>query len=173
MKNKENVILIGFMGAGKTTVGKQLSYYMEKGFRDADREIERLQGKSIQKIFESVSEEGFRKIETEYLRQLKKNLKNEVLSCGGGMILKEENRVLLHELGTVVYLKATQETVLKRVFNGKRPLANGPDGEERIKTLYQSRKDIYEQVADYSVTVDDLEVREIVEKIAKRLEKNA
>ena len=106
-----NVILIGFMGCGKSSVAVKLSYRLKQSMTDTDRWIEKKQGKKIAEIFEQDGEEAFRQMETQALQYLKENAKNQVISVGGGMPVREENRALMKEIGKVVYLRATAETL--------------------------------------------------------------
>ena len=109
---KKNIILIGYMGCGKTTVGKSLARLESAIFLDTDERIEEKQGRTISEIFAQDSEKAFRDMETAYLKELLR-LKREgmIVSTGGGMPVREENRQLLRELGYVVYLKASAEPI--------------------------------------------------------------
>ena len=119
----DNLILIGFMGAGKTTVGKLLA--REKGlqFVDTDDRIVAEQKQSIPDIFSKYGESFFRDLETDLLRRMKEDTRHSVISVGGGMPVREENRKLLRALGCVIYLTAEKETILGRVkSDGSRPM---------------------------------------------------
>ncbi|MGN1171435.1 MAG: shikimate kinase, partial [Lachnospiraceae bacterium] len=107
----DNIILIGYMGCGKTTLGIRLSYHMRIPFLDTDKLIEKNENREISGIFAQDGEEAFREMETETLRTLLRDKTRKVISTGGGLPLREENRRLLKELGTVVYLRAEPETV--------------------------------------------------------------
>ena len=142
-----NIFLVGMMGAGKTTIGKSLAGYLGKTFFDSDREIQKRTGVGIPVIFEIEGEEGFRKRETEMLRELV-NLKNIVLATGGGAILSEENRNLLRDNGTVIYLRATVDHLWKRTRNDKnRPLLQTPDPRITMSEIYSQRDPIYAETA--------------------------
>jgi shikimate kinase/3-dehydroquinate synthase len=108
-----NILLVGMMGAGKTTVGKSLASYLNKTFIDSDHEIQKRTGVKISVIFEIEGEAGFRKREAEMLRELLK-INNIVLATGGGVILNKENRELLKQNGTIVYLRATVDDLWNR-----------------------------------------------------------
>jgi len=123
-----NLILIGLMGAGKTTLGKQLAQMFECPFYDSDYEICTSSGVSIPTIFEMEGEEGFRNRETNMLKKLASR-RNIVLSTGGGSVLRSENRQILRQNGTVVYLHASPETLLERTrYDSNRPLMSGFHG---------------------------------------------
>ena len=110
-----NIVLMGFMGAGKTTIGKELAKALGYEFIDTDERIEREQGRKISDIFSEDGEEVFRQMETDLLKNLQNSEDKFVLSIGGGMPVREENRSLLRSLGTVVYLKTSKEEILRRV----------------------------------------------------------
>lgn len=152
-----NVVLIGFMGCGKSSVAVKLSYRMKRQMTDTDKWIEKKEGKTVKEIFEQDGEETFRNMETECLKQLKENAKNQIISVGGGTPVREENRALLKEIGKVVYLRAKAETLCERLKNDtRRPVLAG-EGElsGRIEKLLEERKEAYEAVADLIVDVDD------------------
>lgn len=162
---KKSVILIGFMGSGKTTVGKELS---KSGleFLDTDAYIEECEQMSISDIFAKKGEVYFRQAETKALESLLKKTTPFVLSCGGGMPLREENRVLLKKLGTVVYLRVKPETVITRLKGDTtRPLLQGDDSENKVRTLMKEREERYTEGADYVLDVDQKSPNELVNEI--------
>lgn len=165
-----NVILIGFMGCGKSSVAVKLSYRMKQSMTDTDKLIEKKQGKTIAEIFAQDGEEAFRDMETEALRSLKETAKNQIISVGGGLPVREENRALMKEIGKVVYLRAKPETLYERVKedNG-RPLLQCDDPLERIRTLLEERKEAYEAAADLTVDVDDKNFGQILYEIERGL----
>lgn len=167
MNKKNNVILIGFMGCGKTTVGIRLSYRMRRIFEDTDKLIEKKQGREIKEIFAEEGEGFFRELETQMLIELEQNISNRVISVGGGTPVKEENRHILKRLGTVVYLRIRPETVYERLKNDTtRPLLQGDNPKGKICSLMESRKEAYESCADYTLDVDELSIDDILQKIA-------
>lgn len=169
-KKRDNIILIGFMGSGKTTVGISLSYKVQRAFSDMDKMIEKREGMSISEIFATQGEDYFREKETELLRELKKEREGRIYSAGGGTPLRAENRKLLGELGTVVWLKASAETVFERLKSDTtRPLLRGADPMEKIKTLLKEREELYADAADIVVTVDKKAVSRIAYEIADAL----
>lgn len=162
----KNLILIGFMGAGKTTIGKILA--KEKGmvFVDTDERIEAEQGKCIPDIFAEYGEAYFRDLETDLLRRMQEDTSGAVISVGGGMPVREENRELLRKLGCVIYLCASKETILSRVRNdGSRPLLNGDDLEERVTQLMKARESLYRQAAHLDIRTDGRSIRHVLQII--------
>ncbi len=167
----DNIILIGFMGCGKTSVGIKLSYYMRRVFLDTDRMIERAQGREIAEIFAKEGEAYFRRLETQTIGQMTAGgEQGRIISTGGGLPLLAENRAILKELGRVVYLRVRPETVYERVKDDtRRPLLQCADPLSRIRELMAEREDAYRDAADIVVDVDDKDfdsiIREIEEKI--------
>ena len=166
----QNIIFIGPMGSGKTTVGKQLAKRRRMEFLDSDHMIEERCGVSIATIFDIEGEEGFRKRETKMLAELCEQ-SGIILATGGGAIASEENRILLRKSGFIVYLKASIETQLARTQrNQNRPLLDNVDAEEKLTELMQERGSLYEQVADLIVTSGDRMVAKVVEEISTALD---
>lgn len=166
-EKRDNIILIGFMGSGKTTVGICLSYKMKRTFSDMDKMIERREGMSVSEIFAVRGEDYFRERETALLRDLKKEHSGGIFSAGGGTPLRAENRKLLSALGTVVWLKVSAETVYQRLEDDTtRPLLQGADPMGKIKALLREREELYAAAADLAVTTDKKTVGQIAEEIA-------
>lgn len=167
---KDNIILIGFMGSGKTTTGISLSYRLQCTLSDTDKMIEKREGRSISEIFAAEGEDYFREKETELLRKLREEKARQIFSVGGGTPLRAENRKLLGGLGTVVYLKVSPETVYERLKGDTtRPLLQGEDPMERIRELLGEREEIYTEAADIVVESDGKKPAQIVDEIAARL----
>ncbi len=165
MKNK-NIVLIGFMGSGKSTVGIRLSYYMRRSVVDTDKLIEKKQGKKISDIFATDGEEFFRQLETAMLKELTDKLQYHIISVGGGTPVRAENRELLKRLGTVVYLRVRPETVYERLKNDTtRPLLQCDNPQEKIAQLLTERKEAYESCADLILDVDNMSMEEILKTI--------
>lgn len=161
----QNLIIIGAMGSGKTTVGKQLAKRTRMDFVDSDHMIEERCGVSISTIFDIEGEEGFRKRETKMLQELCAK-SGVVLATGGGAITSEENRILLRKSGFVIYLKTSIETQLARTQkNQNRPLLENVDAEHKLTELMEERGTLYEQEADLVVTSGDRVVSKVVEEI--------
>ncbi len=159
---KHNIILIGFMGSGKTSVGERLAKKLSYHFRDTDRLIEQKAGDTINHIFAVHGEEYFRGLETDLLKELKSSLEHTVLSTGGGLPLREMNSSLLKEMGFVVYLKATGQTTLQRLAGDTtRPLLQGEDKEQKVGRLLAERIPIYEKAAHKIIVTDGRSVDDI------------
>ncbi len=142
-----NLILIGLMGAGKTTLGKHIAQTLGRTFYDSDQEICASSGVSIPTIFEMEGEQGFRNRESAMLKKLTAE-KNIVLSTGGGAVLREENRLCLRESGTVVYLHTLPEVLLERTrYDSNRPLLQVDNPLAKLQELYDARDRIYRETA--------------------------
>ena len=162
-----NIILVGMPGSGKTTVANAYKEKYGKQVFDTDSYIESIHGK-ISDIFEKFGEEYFRKLETDAVRKLCKN-DNALISTGGGCVMREENVRIFKSSGKIVYLKAKQDTILKRLEGDtSRPLLAGNKA-ERLTQLFEKRAPVYESVADIIVDTDGLTPQEIIEEIFAKL----
>jgi len=151
MSKVNNIFLIGPMGAGKTTIGRHLATLLHKRFVDVDHEIERRTGVTIPVIFEIEGEAGFRRRESTLLTELSQD-EDIVMATGGGAVLMEENRRILKERGTVVYLHADIDTLVERTRRDRnRPLLQTEDPRGKIEELLRQREPIYRVVADVVV----------------------
>ncbi len=165
---KDNRVLIGFMGSGKTTFGKALAGKLGMHFLDTDTYIEKQAGKSIADIFAEDGEEAFRKLETETLVYLRDHLENTVLATGGGMPLRECNARLLKETGRVFYLTAAPQVIYDRIKDSTdRPLLQGENPYGRICELMKERKSRYEAAADELVDTNSNDMEEILDVLSK------
>lgn len=161
-----NVILIGFMGCGKTTVGHALAEKLSYGFLDSDEYIEDKEGCSISQMFADKGEGYFRQRETDTLKELNRTLSHAVLSTGGGLPMREENVDELRKLGTIVYLDVTPDEVVNRLAgDDTRPLLQGDNVEEKVRKLLDERRPVYEAAADAVIPVAGIEVDDIVDEI--------
>ena len=168
-KIKNNIFLIGFMGAGKSTIAAELTKELGMQRIEMDQMIVEQQNMPISEIFDKFGEEYFRNIETDLVREKKKK-KQMVVSCGGGTVLRDENAKLMKESGAIVLLTATPETIYERVKNStERPILNGNMNVEYISSLMDQRKDRYFAVADYVVTTDGKSAKEICAEIIEKL----
>ena len=162
----KNIVLMGFMGAGKTTIGKKLASALKYEFIDTDKWIEKEQGRKISDIFAEDGEAAFRDMETDMLKRLQNRTEKFVLSIGGGMPVREENRALLRNLGAVIYLKTSKEEIIRRVSGNKnRPLLQGGDLEEKVTNLMNAREHIYVETAHVEVITDGKTPSKVVENI--------
>ena len=160
---KDNYVLIGFMGSGKTTFGKALAAHCGMDFLDTDEYIEQQAGKTIAQIFAEDGEEAFRQIETDTLIQLRDSLHNTVVATGGGMPLRKENARLLKEIGTVNYLTATSKEIYDRVKDDtKRPLLQTNNPYEKICQMMKERKPKYEAACDKVIDTNSNDIEEII-----------
>lgn len=151
---KDNIALIGFMGSGKTTIGKILAKYLDMKFIDIDKMISAREKKSIPEIFEEKGEQYFRKLEREIV--LEESLNNNiVIATGGGVIIDNENIKNLKETSFIVYLDCTIECIYERVKNNKnRPLLNVENMFETIQELHKKREFLYKISCDISIKID-------------------
>lgn len=163
-----NIVLIGFMGCGKSSVGLRYAQMQGIEFVDTDQLIVEKQGRSINEIFAADGEKVFRKMETDCLKELlAQENKSFVLSVGGGVPIREENRKLLKQIGTVIFLKASPNVIFRRLRNDKtRPLLQNENPRGRIMDLMSSRKQFYEATADYVLDVDGKNFDEILTEIS-------
>lgn len=165
-----NIFLIGPMGAGKSTIGRQLAKKLRRRFWDSDREIEERTGVSISWIFEMEGEAGFRDREQKMVDELSA-LDNVVLATGGGVVLAETNRQLLADRGTVVYLAARAEQLYRRMARDKsRPLLQTGDKRQQIKQLLAQRDPLYREIADIIVATGEQSVQRTVSEVIRQLE---
>lgn len=165
MQLDKNIYLIGFMGAGKSSVSRAMTEISGLDEVDMDAAIVSREGMTIPEIFEKKGEEYFRKAETEVLKELA-GRQGVIVSCGGGTILKEENRKLMKKSGEVVFLSASPETIYERVKNGKnRPLLNGHMNVEYIRGLMEKRMPSYQQAKTMEIITDGKPPQKIAEEI--------
>lgn len=162
----KNIALIGMMGSGKSTIGKKLSLILPTyNFIDTDELIVLNQNMSINDIFAQKGEEYFRNIETSILNEVL-NKENQIISTGGGIILKEENRSILKQNSIVIYLQASSNTLFERVKNNKeRPLLNVEDMKSKIENLLQQRKELYKNSSTYIINTEEKNIENILKEI--------
>ena len=162
----KNIVLIGFMGTGKTTVGRLLAKQLEWNFVDLDKEIEAACGMAVSRIFAEHGEAFFRQRESEAIKRLSQ-CTHTVISTGGGAVLRDENIDNLRQCGILVRLQARPEVIVSRVENDQhvtRPLLSQPDRLQTVTALLAERQDRYE-LADISVDTDNNTPDEVVQKI--------
>ena len=168
-----NLILCGMMGAGKTTIGIKIAEKTGRRWYDTDGLITDKYGK-ISDIFEYYGEAHFRKLETDIVKELSKQ-DSLVISTGGGLVLKKENNALLQENGKIIFLRASLNTLSKRLkVDGTRPLlqTSSQSIRDRLAKLMQERTPVYEHVADYVIDVDEKTPEEIAKEIIKMIQKD-
>lgn len=167
-----NIILVGPMGAGKTTIGKQLAQQLGREFYDSDRVIEEHTGANIPLIFELEGEEGFRKREKNMILELTRK-EDIVLATGGGAVLDPDNRKQLAKSGFVIYLNAPLSQLISRTSKDKnRPLLQTEDPHKKMEEILAVRDPLYREVADAVVETDGSPVRNVVKKLVTLVKKH-
>lgn len=167
-RKKQNIYLVGLMGAGKTTIGKVLARRLAYAFIDSDHEIEARTGVSLPTIFEIEGEEGFRKREAQVIAEMAA-LEGHVVATGGGSVLRPENRANLQRSGLVVYLNVPLFALYERTRMDKnRPLLQVKDPWQRLKELHAERDPLYREVADIVVSGSRIAVHTLLPLIAQK-----
>lgn len=160
------------MGAGKTTIGRQLAKKLSLRFFDSDHEIEKRTGVKISLIFEIEGEEGFRRREKQVIGELSQ-LNNIVLSTGGGAVTEAENREVLKNNGYIIYLKSSPEMLFKRTADDKRrPLLQGDDRLEQISKILSEREPVYIEMADEIINSEKMSIKQIIQNISEQISKD-
>lgn len=149
------IMLIGPMGAGKTSLGKGLAEKLSWLFYDTDHEVMRRTGVDIAHIFKYEGESGFRRREHQALKEVIEVAQNAVIACGGGIVVSPENRRLIINQELVVFLDVSLERQIERIGeDGNRPLAHGPEKQRRLQQLREERLGLYEAIADIRLDTD-------------------
>ncbi|QCI27349.1 shikimate kinase AroK [Buchnera aphidicola] len=172
MVKKQNIFLIGPMGAGKSTIGLQLSRELNMAFYDSDREIEKRTGVDISWVFDIEGESGFRFREEKIINELTKK-SNIILATGGGSILSKKNRNILSSRGITIYLQVTIKKQLLRTNRYKhRPLLNTSESSDIVlKRLAKIRNPLYEEISDITINVDNKTIKSVINYIKNYLKK--
>ena len=166
---RENIFLIGFMGAGKSTIAKALCKELQMQLVEMDARIVEEQGMSINDIFAQYGEDHFRDIESQLILTLGEE-GNTIVSCGGGVVVRPQNIEFMKKGGKVVFLSATPETIYERVKNSTdRPILNGHMNVEYIAELMEKRRALYEAAADIKIETDGKSRSVICKEIMERL----
>ncbi len=164
MNSSRNIVLVGFMGTGKTSTGKLVAKKLNREFVDADHEIEKRERRDIPSIFAGPGEPYFRNVESEVIRDLAAR-GNLVIAPGGGAVTVPENVANLSRTGVVICLRAKPETILQRVGRDmNRPLLRAPDRLERIRELLAKRKPLYDAIP-LQLETDGLDTRQVANKV--------
>lgn len=166
-----NLILIGFMGSGKTTVGQLLAQTLGYTFADTDQLIEAGEEMTISEIFAQNGEGYFRQLETLIMEEISHTMQNAVLSVGGGLPMTENNHKYFKKIGKVIYLKVSEQTVINRLRGDSgRPLLSGDDATEMIYRLLSQRHPTYQMLADMVIDTNDLQPEEVVNEIIRMID---
>jgi shikimate kinase len=171
--HKTNVALIGFMGSGKTTVGKLLAQKLGLGLLETDQLIQEKAGSSIQQIFETAGELGFRDLEIRVVKEISRK-EHFVIACGGGVVLNSVNCERLRQKAVIVYLYASEEDIVDRIKkdNNIRPLICGKNVGAEIRSLMKFRGPLYRRSADLTVNTSGKDAELVAKNIIYRLKKN-
>lgn len=163
----QNIVLVGFMGCGKSTVGREIGLQLNYPLVDTDCLIVESVGMGVAQIFSQHGENYFRDLETDLISQIHgKDCTKQIISTGGGLPLREKNREWLRKLGYVVWLRASVDTVLERTGKSNhRPLLDKVNPRGNIEKMLAERDPIYADVADLTINTDDLEISETVHGI--------
>jgi len=170
---KTSIALIGFMGTGKTVVGKALAEKLGKEFIELDALIEQKAGKTIPEIFQQDGEIAFRELEIEVTKEVSPK-KNVVIACGGGLVLNKINIDRLKKENLVVYLTASPEVILKRTLSdsNERPLLEVADRTSTVEELLKFRQPFYERAAEITIDTSKLDINSVVEQIIAKVKEN-
>lgn len=165
---KKNIVLIGFMGCGKTTIGRVLSKKIGVKFLDTDYQIEKRVMMKVGDIFDKLGEEYFRKVESEVIRSCSKDFRG-VISTGGGSVINKVNVNNLKSTGKLIYLKSSPESVLYNLRRSKkvRPMLRQNLNLNYIRKFMKARGEIYSKVKDYEINVDELSIEQVINSIIK------
>ena len=170
---RSNIALIGFMGAGKSAVGRALAKKLGREFVEMDTLIEEMAGKKIPQIFEQDGEIAFRAMEIEVTKKVARKA-GQVIACGGGMVLNKINTDRVRETSRMVYLKASPRKILERISAGEneRPLLDVPYPAQRIRELLDFRKPFYQRSADITINTSRLSIDRVADLIINRLKED-
>lgn len=167
----KHIVLIGFMGSGKTETGKRLAQEMALPFLDVDKKITSEMRMSVADIFSRFGEVFFRALETKAIKEMAQIEQRTVISVGGGLPMQPQNHKYLKQIGTIVYLKGTTDTLKKRLQGDRtRPLLQGADLEGKIRKMLAEREPVYEKLADITVVTADQSFGQLIREIREKLE---
>jgi shikimate kinase len=170
---KTSIALVGFMGTGKTAVGKALAEKLAREFIELDPLIEQMAGKTIPEIFKDDGEIAFRELEIAVCKEAASR-KNAVIACGGGIVLNKINIDRLREGAVIVYLTASPDTILERTLNDdeERPLLKVTDPARTVKELMEFRRPFYERAAEITIDTSQMDIESVASKIINRLKED-
>lgn len=166
-----HIVIIGFMGSGKTKVGKHLASDLNLQFVDVDKAITEKMKMNIGELNEKFGEPYYRALETFFIKELLQDSQQKVISLSSGGPMQEQNAKYLKELGTIVYLKASAGTLIKRLEkSGGNTILESEDGEEKFKKLLKQREPVYEKFSDVQVVTGVKPFMELIEEIKQKIE---
>ena len=165
-----HIVIIGFMGSGKTRVGKRLAKDLGLPFIDVDRLIVKKMNMSVKEVFERFGEAFYRALETMAVKELSTDSERKVISVIAGLPLQEQNQKYLQSMGTIIYLKGSAATLIKRLEGSNNPTLEGTENkEEKIKKLLKQRDPVYEKFADIKVVTGVKPFDELIAEIEEKL----
>ncbi len=165
-----HIVFIGFMGCGKTRVGKQISKELGLPFVDVDRSIQKKLNMPLKEIFQRFGEPYYRALETMTIKELAADPDRKVISLGAGLPMQEQNQKYIPELGTVIYIKGSYETLKKRLKDNANPLLEGDDHDDKISKLLKQRDPVYAGFADIVVETGVHSFEDLVSEIRQKLD---
>jgi shikimate kinase len=166
-----HIVIIGFMGSGKTRVGKRLAEDLSLPFIDVDRAISKRMNMTIREIFERFGEPFYRAMETMMVKELSTTKERFVVSLGAGLPMQEQNAPYLKKMGTIVYLKGSLETLKKRIgTSDDNPMIGGEDREEKMKKLLKQREPVYAKFADVEVVTGVKPFEDLIKEIESKVQ---
>lgn len=165
-----HIVIIGFMGSGKTRVGKRLAQDLGLSFIDVDKVIVKKMNMSIRELLQKFGEPFYRALETMAIKDLIQEKEKMVISLGSGLPMQEQNEPYIKKLGTILYLKGSYLTLKKRLEgSSKDPILDGDDRDEKIKKLLKQRDPVYEKYADITVVTGVKPFEGLIEEIEEKL----
>lgn len=166
-----HIVIIGFMGSGKTRVGKKLAQDFHMNFLDVDKKIAQDMKMPIADLMSKFGEPFYRALETKTIKDMLEVETPTVLSVGSGLPMQEQNHKYLKKLGTIIYLEASVETLKERLSgDNKRPALRGANLTEKITKMLSSRAPVYEKLADITVVTGEVTFQELIRQIENELE---
>jgi shikimate kinase len=164
-----NIYLVGFMGTGKSSVGLHIAREIKGDFIDLDRFIEEEENKTIPEIFKEKGEPYFRSLEKNFLKKVA-GKKNQIIACGGGIVIDQDNIKLMKDSGAMVCLTASPDVIMERTRKSNhRPLLNVPDPQEAIRALLADRQKFYSQ-ADVTIDTSEISIKEVATRVLAEVE---
>ena len=165
-----HIVIIGFMGSGKTRVGKRLAQELGIPFVDVDKIINNKMKMTVKEIFQRFGEPYYRALETIVIKGLVEDPEKKVISLGAGLPLQEQNESIIPQLGTVVYISGSAATLLKRLEGSNNPFLEGENLEEKVRKMLKARDPVYRKFADIVVETGVMPFEDLVKQIIEKVE---